>query len=218
MAKYTTELRSLVENGYPIFDFDYPIFDKKYRYVLEQKIINYYYFREIGFETPAKFKHFLKSRLEVIMPYYNQLYKTIDLVNEKNWNVNLDNLITRKQTTDTIQSGEGEMTSNSNSTMTGDGSTDEVFSDTPQARLQGKDYATNMTENKSTSTNKANDSSTGRNKQKGTAKTIEEYTEHLLGNGSMRYNADILMEWRKSFINVDEQIIGELEDLFMGIY
>ena len=48
MAKYTTQIKTIVESGTPIFDFDYPIFDPLYRPVLEQKIINHYYFREIG--------------------------------------------------------------------------------------------------------------------------------------------------------------------------
>jgi len=51
MAKYTTQIRSIVESGYPIFDFEYPIFDPAYKGVLEKKILDWYYFREIGFET-----------------------------------------------------------------------------------------------------------------------------------------------------------------------
>lgn len=210
MAKYTTQLRSIVESGTPIFDFDYPMFDEGYKSVLEQKIINTFYFREIGFETVAQFKHFLKARLNNIMPYYNQLYDSVGLVTKDDYNINLDNTITRKQTTNTTQEGIGEQSASSS----GKGSGEEVYSDTPQARLQGKDYATNMSENKSTSS----DMSSGRSRSEGNAKTVEEYTEHILGNGSMRYSADILMEWRKSFINVDQQILDELHDLFMGLY
>lgn len=214
MAKYTTQLRSIVESGTLIFDFDYPLFDEGYKPVLERKIIDTFYFREIGFETVAQFKHFLKTRLNTIMPYYNQLYDTMGLVDKTNYNINLDNTITRKQTSNTTQEGIGE--SNSSSSGKGASTSEEVYSDTPQARLQGKDYATNMSEN--TNSNTASDMSSGRSRTEGTAKTVEEYTEHLLGNASMRYNADILMEWRKSFINVDEQVIGELHDLFMGLY
>ena len=62
MAKYTTQIKSLVEAKYPLFDFEYPIFDKNYKSVLEQKIIDRYYFREIGMETAGQFKHFLKMK------------------------------------------------------------------------------------------------------------------------------------------------------------
>lgn len=202
VSKYTTELRHIVESGYPIFDFDYPIFDENYRGVLQQKIIDTYYFREIGFETVGMFKHYLKTKLNNIMPYYNQLYETEGLVNKENYNINLDNTITQKRTT--------EGNSESNSSSNGLSKNRDVFSDTPQAKLKDLDYATNLTENDGESENHASG--------KTTAKTIDEYEEHLLGNGSMRYNADILMEWRKSFLNIDQDILKELNDLFMNVY
>lgn len=73
MAVYTTTIRHLVDVGFPIFN-NYPIFDESYRAVLNQKITDHYYFNEIGLETPAQFAHFLKARMNEIMPYYNQLY------------------------------------------------------------------------------------------------------------------------------------------------
>lgn len=51
MATYTTELRRLIENGFDLGLDDYPIFDEEYRAVLNKKIIDHYYFCEIGFET-----------------------------------------------------------------------------------------------------------------------------------------------------------------------
>lgn len=64
-----------VENGIRfVFDMDYPIFDEAYRRVLERKILLQYYTREIGQETIALFKLHLANRLNLIMPYYNQLY------------------------------------------------------------------------------------------------------------------------------------------------
>jgi hypothetical protein len=198
MAKYTTQVKSIIESGYDLFDFDYPIFDEAYRGVLESKIINHYYFREIGLETVGQFKHFLKTKLTIVMPYYNQLYESNGLVTKDNYNINLDNTITRTNKIETDSSGES----------TGNNNDKTVFSDTPQAKLKDLDYATNLTDGESSS----EVSSTGR------SSTIEEYQEHLLGNGSMRYNADILMEWRKSFINIDQMVIDELQDLFMNIY
>ena len=96
MSKYTTELRFICETsagltdseGYTstrdiieksrakIFDFDYPIFDEKYRSVLETKIIKHYYTREIAAETVGLWKLWLDERMNNIMPYYNQLYKS----------------------------------------------------------------------------------------------------------------------------------------------
>lgn len=76
MSKYTTELRYLIENNFDLGLDDYPIFDENYREPLNQKIINHYYFREIGMETAELFKRYLNQTMREIMPYYNQLYKS----------------------------------------------------------------------------------------------------------------------------------------------
>lgn len=96
MSKYTTEVRFICESLYGatestdymgikdvistargrIFDFQYPIYDESYRSVLESKILKHFYTREIGFETVALWKHWLDMRMNEIMPYYNQLYKS----------------------------------------------------------------------------------------------------------------------------------------------
>lgn len=96
MSKYTTEVRyicevysglsesvgyddvkTVIEAARPkIFDFDYPIFDEDYKKTLETKIIKHYYTREIAVETVGLWKHFLDTKLNEIMPYYNQLYKS----------------------------------------------------------------------------------------------------------------------------------------------
>lgn len=99
MSKYTTELRFICESlndlehseGYnsinniistarpQIFDFDYPIFDTNYKAVLETKILKHYYLYEIGCETYGLFKLFLDTKLNEIMPYYNQLYLSANI-------------------------------------------------------------------------------------------------------------------------------------------
>ena len=74
MSKYTIELGKLIEKGYPLRLRHYPIFNEEYRTVLNQKIVNHFYFREIGAETPDRFNFYLERTLFEIMPYYNQLY------------------------------------------------------------------------------------------------------------------------------------------------
>lgn len=96
MSKYTTEVRYICETyaqldkseGYQsingiiekardkVFNFDFPIYDESYRSVLESKILKHYYTREIGFETVGLWEHFLDMKMNEIMPYYNQLYKS----------------------------------------------------------------------------------------------------------------------------------------------
>lgn len=59
-----------------IFDFDYPIFDEAYREALETKFLTQNYMREIGAETIGQWKLMLRNRLNMVMPYYNQLYES----------------------------------------------------------------------------------------------------------------------------------------------
>lgn len=96
MSKYTTEVRficeslagelesqgnskvkEIIENArVKIFDFDYPIYDSEYKGVLETKILRHFYTREIGAETYGLWKMWLETKMNEIMPYYNQLYKS----------------------------------------------------------------------------------------------------------------------------------------------
>ena len=131
MSKYTTEVRFICESnagllestGYSkiddvitsalpkIFDFDFPIFDEKYRSVLETKILKHYYTREIGEETVGLWKFRLNTRLNEIMPYYNKLYKSELL----DFNPLYDVDITRERTVknDGTKSDTGETTGTS---------------------------------------------------------------------------------------------------------
>lgn len=160
MSKYTTEIRFLCESeagvvkseGFnsiqnilntsapKIFNFDFPIFDEDYRLPLEVKILRHYYTREICEETVGLWKLRLSDRLNMIMPYYNQLYASEKLLLEKDILTDIDittdhtktgntegkdsleSTITRKDesTTDYTSSIEGE-TSNA-------GESDETFS------------------------------------------------------------------------------------------
>lgn len=210
MAKYTTQLRSYIESGGKVFDFDYPLFDPTYKTVLENKIINFYYFREIGLETIAQFKWFLKSKMERIMPYYNEMYRqnvvfaTYDPY--KNKNVTTTDTRTNTQTNDlTVQTD-----SNSNGTST----STETMSDTPQAMLDGKDYATEVTKHTGDSGGSSNDTTTNT----GTVTTTDSYVSTIAGHDGMKYPTDILKDLRKTLINIDQKIIDELADLFLNIY
>ena len=213
MSVYTITIRNLLDNGYKLFDFDYPIFDESYRSVLEKKIIDRYYFREIGLETPGQFKHYLKMRLNEIMPYYNQLYKSEGIMNKEGFNP-LYNLDTTETQTRTV-SQETEATQTGSTDVISESTGKNVFQDTPQNRLGNTtDYASNITDDE----NKANSKETGNSSSQGQANTTEEYISKVMGSGGLRYPADIIMEWRKSFLNIDVQILDELNDLFMGVY
>lgn len=73
---YTLTLYQLLQNGYNLGLEFYPIFNEDYRGQLNKKIKNRYMFNEIGFETPERFIMELNSRMDLIMPYYNDLYNS----------------------------------------------------------------------------------------------------------------------------------------------
>lgn len=121
MSKYTTEVRFICETaagltdseGYTsvnqilkaavpsVFDFDFPIFDENYRSILETKILKHYYTREIGLETVGLWKLKLDTKLNEIMPFYNQLYKSELLEFNPLYDTDLERKhnLTKKETT-----------------------------------------------------------------------------------------------------------------------
>lgn len=76
MAEATVELRHLLSTDFELFDFDYEFDDLTYKQELERAVTDYYFFYEIGQETPERFKHSFRSRWQRIIPYYNDLYNT----------------------------------------------------------------------------------------------------------------------------------------------
>lgn len=214
MSKYTTEVRficetfagltesvgfsktaEIIEKARPlIFDFDYPIFDTEYKKILETKILKHFYTQEIGFEVVGLWKLYLDEKLNLIMPYYNQLYQSAlikiePLINIKNETTHNEtaNENNRQQNTSNDSTTENEKnsqtvtdtkTSNSSESRTNSGTTNSendnwtLSSDTPQGGLEGiktMQYLTNATENKGTSSVNVNgaDSSTSESSESG---------------------------------------------------
>lgn len=154
MSKYTTQLRYLKESNFDLGMKNYPIFDESYREHLNNKIVSHYMFQEIGFETPELFKMYLNTRLNEIMPYYNQLYKSEQLKFEPFENVNKTTIMDRDvignlknvqdstdnrtytETKNTDTTGENDGTSDTNGNRTDNTTTENnnlnITSDTPQ--------------------------------------------------------------------------------------
>ena len=70
---YTITLKQIIDAGYDIGLETYPCFNENYRIALNQKIQDRFYFNEIAFETPQRFIFELNSRMEQIMPKYNDM-------------------------------------------------------------------------------------------------------------------------------------------------
>ena len=66
MSKYTAQLRTIVGNDINIFDFEYTRTPESIAIISDEQLqndfIDRFYFREIGFETVERFKHYLKVK------------------------------------------------------------------------------------------------------------------------------------------------------------
>lgn len=218
MSKYTTEVRYICESNAGldksvgahsvdeviskslenIFNFDFPIFDENYRKVLEAKILKHFYTREIGEETVGLWKLRLNTKLNEIMPYYNKLYNS-ELIE-------FNPLYTKNITRSGNNAEQGDI----NSEGTNGGTNWNLYSDTPQGGLSGVDnmtYLTNATKN-TISNNNSNSISNH---------TTENYLENIVGFDGAS-GSELLQKYRKTFLNIDLQIIEELEVLFMQLW
>lgn len=199
MSKYTITIKNLMKNGFNFGLQDYPIFDENYRETLNNNILYYYYEDEIGFETPELFKIYLNRTMNRIMSYYNNLY----LAQKNILDSGIFNNVNYKETSNRQLNSYANSTSNSK----GKG----LYQDTPQGQIsmtefEDQHYATNLTLNNNENT----DSSQGN--------SVDDYIRNVTGNNGNRYPVELLYEVRKNLVNIDELIIDELKDLFMGIY
>lgn len=201
MSTYTTQLQYIVESGYDLGLKSYPIFDEGYRELLNNKIIEHYYFREIGLETAGLFKRFLNRKMNEIMPYYNQLYKSELLKVEPLTRIDLWETFKR--------SDNGEF----NGTMQDNTNNFNVYSDTPQGNLSSVDIKDHLYA--SSASKDQNEQHTSTNQ---TTENQLEHEKHNYGNPANRTDSEMLLEYRKTFLNIDMMVINELEELFIQIW
>ena len=220
MSKYTIELRKIIEyqgrdevesyfKDYCINNYLRPhevetilnanIWSKDR---LAEKIVDHYYMREIGYETIGLFKHYAKVYMREIMERYLPLIYSNSINYDPLVNVDYTETFTRNIT------GSGESTS----TNTASGLS--VNSDTPQGQISKSsilsgNYASNTGASETES--EINDNTT--------SNTDETYTKKVKGNSGVSATAQKMIEqYRKNIIAIDEQIIKELDKLFMGLY
>lgn len=225
MSKYTTEVRFICEsksgleeskgassvdevlaNSWnKIFTSKVSFFDEAYRSVLCQKILKHYYLREIGAETVGIWILWMNTKLEEIMPYYNQLYESakikfnpmqdVDLSRTHNRTVEgttTDDETRTNTTSDTrtVKSDGTTKVTNNGTTervINNNGTTKDLYSDTPQGAITGlenENYLTNA--RKITNINDETESDTTANTQNGESKQNETDTATGTNNGTTK--------------------------------
>lgn len=218
-------IKSRIEKALPkIFDFDFPIWEASYRPVLEYKIILHYLMKEIGLETPELWKVFLNERLNLIMPYYNELYKsttqTYDmLVNTKITDTHEESRTRKNTHTDDDSAVAKDIHAGQ---VHSDGTTDTLGSDLPQANYAGVDYGTNLAKSTDISNGTNNltidRTNTIKNTKVDDGQDSIKYTLTRSGLSGSRTYQELILQYRDTIINIDRMVIEELKDLFMMIY
>ena len=267
MSKYTTQVRYICESlaglteskGYndvnniietaapKIFSFDFPMFDENYRSVLEKKILKHYYTREIGLETYGLWKLKLDTKMNEIMPYFNQRYQSETL----QFNPLYDFEVTRDHTLNKDETGKlvGTATNNGISSNTGNvtdaGTSSQTdantatrknkYSDTPQGTIGNVENGTYLTnaEIDDTTTNNQSDieskntrtlntkNEVNNNTNTNTTNNVnstEDFVERVRGKQGSGSYSKLLAEYRQTMLNIDMEVIDSLSDLFMNLW
>ena len=232
MASYTMQLRKVIEyfgreevenwfKDYELYHYLTPTqieqitkFNVWSKDRLAEKIVDNYYMREIGFETPALFKHYAKIEMKKIMERYLPKIYSNFLEYDPLSNVDFTETYTREISGETANSG------SSNSTSQNNASGLNVNSDTPQGQISKQNILTGSyasQTNASETESEIQDNTSTENQ--GTSNTIETFTRHEEGdNGVIITNQRLVKEYREIIVAIDEEIINELNCLFMGIY
>lgn len=239
MAKYTTEVRTICEffanqnspvpstsltvdstisSAIPsIFNFNFPIFDESYRIPLETKILRHFYTREIGFETFGLWQIKLETKLNEIMPYYNQLYKSellefnpfydveLGTTNNKNLTQNekrtenatdtFESETNSKTTTETTDNQNiiDKTTGKENNSYDKNNTEKNAYSDTPQTQITNVDnytYLTNYRNVSNTGTDTETKNNTVDYTRTNTNNTNTDVTGNITTNSTNTNNVD----------------------------
>ena len=228
MAKYSMELRKVcdyytreeVENwfkNYELTDFLRPdeiesiqtanIWSKDR---LAKKIVDHYFMREIGFETPALFKHYAMVTMQEIMEEKLPLIYSSSIKYDPLVNVDYTEKFERSLEGSANNSGESSSNSSSDSLN--------INNSTPQTRISKQNlndgiYASSVNQNESSINDKTSTTNNG------TSSSNENYIKNVKGNSGVSATAQKMIEqYRENIIAIDRDIINELNTLFMGLY
>lgn len=191
---YTVTLNQMIQNNVTIFDFDYPIFREEYRETFQQHFIDYFLDEEIAHETVAQFKLRLKSKLNLIMPYYNKIFMTQEMEQRILDNYDVTETYNRNVVSDSVNS----VTSTSKN----------LYKDAPKTKIDIDkfDTVTNLTKNEGTTS------------ADGFSSNTENWERRMTGNIGVQTDADAIVKYWTSLRKVEQEIFDELECLFMGVY
>ena len=226
MSNYTIELRFLEHDPISkVFDFNYTYYmkglvsDEVYeekKKEFERKFIETYYFDEIGFETPDRFKQRLKNYLDKGFKIWNERFKTELEVERQNINFLLNKDLVEERITEGNATGNSTVNSTNTSNSNNTANNKNIVNDTPDTRFATtENFATSITTDQSTSQSTNSDSGETTSTSNQNNNVTDKFTSK--GNIGITSSAELLEKWREVIIDIDNEIIEDADCLFMQI-
>ena len=226
MSNYTIELRFL--NNPPmtnLFDFDYnyymkglvndEVYEQKKK-EFELKFLEFYYFDEIGYKTPDRFKQRLKNYLDMGFKTWNERYKTELEVQKQNINFLLNKDLIEERITEGNATGNSKSTSTSTTNSNTTANNKNTVNDTPDTRFTNtENFATSITNDETISNSSNIGSGETTNTSNQNSNVNERFTSK--GNIGVTSSAELFEKWREVIIDIDNEIIEGAEKFFMQI-
>ena len=174
-------------------------------------IKDHYWFRETAYETASMFAHQLRHRLELVMPYYNQLYESTRIKFDPLSTMDVSSVSDGTHTSTSKTEGSGSSRNKTKGKNEAD-SRDMRYPDT--AINQHGDYA--VSGNKAVGGTEGTSDTDNESKSSTEGDETTHATSHSTGRSQSA--ASLIMEYRASLVNVDRMVLGELADLFFGLW
>lgn len=169
---------------------------------LAKRIVDHFFLREIGTDSPGAFKLFVKDKMNEIMETYAPLIYSASIKYDPLVNVNF---------TETY-SGTTDSSSQSKSKSTGSGLT--VNSDTPQGQIS----KSNILNGRYASSTGANETENNIDDTSSNAGS-EQYVKTTKGNSGVSATSQkMIVQYRENIRALNTEIVYALEPLFMGLY
>lgn len=165
----------------------------------QNKVLDHFRFRQIGFETPGRFIFEFQKKFKEIMPYYLKMYQSVEM---------MDAIEDPLENYSMIE----ESSSNGSSSASGTANTGVRTSkhlDTPQGRVA------NLTDGYMSYADRS-DAAIDTNESSVESEASTTLTRH--GNIGVTTYAQMLEGYRNTFINTDMMIIDELDELFLQTF
>ena len=177
----------------------------------QNKVLDHFRFRQIGFETPGRFIFEFQKKFKEIMPYYIKMYHSVEMMDAIEDPLENYSMIEESSSTGTSSaSGSG-----SHNTTNNAGERTRKHLDTPQGRIA------NLTDGYMSYADRdaaATDTESGSESNESSVESEASTTLTRHGNIGVTTYAQMLEGYRNTFINTDMMIIDELDELFLQTF